>query len=657
MSSNDNLPDYTTVTPADVTEITDAAIEQSDRLVAAVVGSRDDRTYANTMQPLDDLTVIMNDADGRGVFMARVHPDAEVRKLAVAAEEAMAKWGNDLVMRPDLAAAIKGYAESEDAANLDGLQARNVEFWLRDLRRAGHDLEEADRNELRKLRQRLIEVQVAYRSNLDEWDDGIDMTLEDLAGLAESYIERLAPGSEPGTYRVSMAYPDYIPFVEEAERRDLRQRLQFKFWNRAAEANMPLIEEGIELRRQIALLLGYNTWTEYSMEVKMADLSSVDALYESIVPGLTVRGNGELATLQDLAAHDIGEAAIQAWDWAYYHTEQRKRDYGIDQNEVADYFPLDGVIDGMFEITGHVFGLEYRRTKNAMAWHEDVGLYEIYNAGGDEPIAYFYFDLFPREGKYGHAACFDIMGRVRRRDGSVRPPVAAVVANFTKPGQDSPSLLKHDEALTLFHEFGHVLHFCLTEVDHPRFAGYDTEWDFVEAPSQIMENWMWEPEVLGRLARHHETGERIPDDLVKRMVHARDQNEGLTTLRQVYLGKFDLALHAGTEDLDVDQTYREAFAYSLLPFHEGTHFAASFGHLMGGYDAGYYGYQWARVYGDDMFSVFAEEGVLSPEVGRRYREEVLARGYSRDAIDHLRAFLGREPSADAYLEHLGLLRS
>ncbi len=656
MSANDLLPDYTTVTPADVTEITDAAIEQSDRLVAAVVDGRDDRSYANTMQPLDDLTVIMNDADGRGVFMARVHPNAEVRKAAVAAEEAMAKWGNDLVMRPDLAAAIEGYAESVDAANLEGLQARNLEFWLRDLRRAGHELDGADRDELRKMRQRLIEVQVAYRSNLDEWDDGIDMRLEDLAGLPESYVERLAPGSEPDTYRVSMAYPDYIPFVEEAERRDLRQRLQFKFWNRAAEANMPLLEEGIELRRQIALLLGYDTWTDYSMEVKMADPSSVDDLYDSIVPGLTVRGNGELAILQDLAADDVGKAPIQAWDWVYYHTEQRKRDYGIDQNEVADYFPLDGVIDGMFEITGEVFGIEYRKMENAMAWHEDVGLYEIYNAGGDEPIAYFYFDLFPRDGKYGHAACFDVMGRVRRQDGSVRPPVAAVVANFTKPGPDSPSLLKHDEALTLFHEFGHVLHFCLTEVDHPRFAGYDTEWDFVEAPSQIMENWMWEPEVLGRMARHYETGERIPDDLVKRMVDARDQNEGLTTLRQVYLGKFDLALHAGTEDVDIDQTNREAFAYSLLPFHEGTHFAASFGHLMGGYDAGYYGYQWARVYGDDMFSVFAKEGILSSEVGRRYRDEVLARGYSRDAIDHLRAFLGREPSADAYLEHLGLLR-
>ncbi|GMQ85120.1 MAG: oligopeptidase A [Acidimicrobiia bacterium] len=654
MASDDLLTDYTAITAGDVTGITDTAIQQSDSLVAGVIGVANDRTYANTMQPLDDLTIIMNEADGRGVFMARVHPEIEVRKAAVASEEVMAKWGNDLVMRSDLAAAIKEYADTENAASLSGLEERNLDFWLRDLRRAGHDLEEADRDKLHTLRQRLIEVQVAYRSNLDEWDDGIDMTRDDLAGLRESYIERLAPGSEAGTYRVSMAYPDYIPFVEEAERRDLRQRLQFKFWNRAEEANMPLIEQGIELRRQIALLLGYNTWTEYSMEVKMADPASVDDLYDSIVPGLTVRGTGELATLQDLATDDIGGAPIQPWDWAYYHTEQRKRDYGIDQNEVADYFPLDGVIEGMFDITGEVFGLEYRRREDARAWHEDVELYEIYDPGGDEPIASFYFDLFPRDGKYGHAACFDIMGRARRRDGSVRTPVAAVVANFTKPGPDSPSLLKHDEALTLFHEFGHVLHFCLTEVDHPRFAGYDTEWDFVEAPSQIMENWMWEPEVLGRVARHYQTGEQIPDDLVKRMVDARNQNEGLTTLRQVYLGKFDLALHAGTENPDINQIYREAFAYSLLPFHEGTHFASSFGHLMGGYDAGYYGYQWAKVYGDDMFSVFAKEGILSPEVGKRYRQEVLAMGYSRDAIEHLRAFLGREPSADAYLEHLGL---
>ncbi len=233
---------------------------------------------------------------------------------------------------------------------------------------------------------------------------------------------------------------------------------------------------------------------------------------------------------------------------------------------------------------------------------------------------------------------------MREADGRYRAPVAAIVANFTKPGPDSPSLLKHGEALTLFHEFGHVLHFCLTTIDHPRFAGYDTEWDFVEAPSQIMEHWMWQPEVLQRFARHYETGEVIPTDLVERLVAGRDQNIGLTTLRQIFLGEFDLAIHTGAEDIDLEQATRDAFALTLIPYHEGTSFAASFGHLMGGYDAGYYGYQWAKVYGDDMFSVFADEGVLSPAVGARYRDEVSRAGYSRDAIEHLRAFLGRDPS-------------
>ena len=649
------LSDYTAITADDVTEITTVAIERANALVAGLVDTGHPRTYESTMRPLDDLEVVIGDANGRGSFMARVHPDDGVRHAAVAAEERMAKWGNELVMRTDLANAVKAYAATEDAADLTGLQARNLSFWLRDLRRAGHDLDDADRDRLRDLRQRLIEAQVAYRSNLDEWDDAIEMTREDLEGLPESYIERLSPGGTEGTHRVSMAYPDYTPFLEEGVRRDLREALQHKFWNRATGANMPLIEEAAELRRRIALLLGYENWAAYAMEVKMADPESVDELYRSIVPGLTARGTSELTALQTLAAEEIEGHPIQPWDWTYYHTSQRKLDYGIDQNEVAEYFPLDTAIAGMFEITGEVFGLEYRRREDAQAWHEDVVLYEIYNAGSVDPIAYFYFDLFPRDGKYGHAACFDIMGRVVSDDGTVRAPVAAVVTNFTKPGPDSPSLLKHGEALTLFHEFGHVLHFCLTTVDLPRFAGYDTEWDFVEAPSQIMENWMWEPEVLGRFARHYETGEPIPDDLVKQLVATRDQNEGLINLRQVFLGKFDLALHEGNENLDVEQANRDAYAYTLLPFHEGTHFAASFGHLMGGYDAGYYGYQWAKVYGDDMFSVFAEEGILSPEVGKRYRDEILAMGYSRDAMDHLRAFLGREPSPDAYLRKLGLI--
>ena len=647
------LHDYTTVTAESVSQVTEDAITASEALIDGVVELDGPRTYANTMAPLDAVGVLVSDASGNGSFMARVHPDADVRSAGVAAGERSSKWAADLVMRSDLASAVRDYAATVAAASLDGLEARNVDFWLRDLKRAGHDLSEDDRARLRELRQRLIEVQVAFNSNLDEWDDAIEMTREDLAGLPDAYIERLVPGEAEGTYRVSMAYPDYIPFIEEAKDRDLRRQMQFKFWNRAAEENIPLLAEAVAIRNEIATLLGYPTWAEYAMEVKMAHPEAVEDLYASIVPGLTSRASQELQTLRELASDDLDGGPILSWDWMYYHTQQRKQDFGIDQNEVAEYFSLDTVIGGMFDITGDVFGLEYREITETEAWHEDVKLFEIRNRGSEEPIAYFYADLFPRDGKFGHAACFSITGGMREEDG-YRAPVAAIVANFTKPGPDSPSLLKHDEALTLFHEFGHVLHFCLTTVDHPRFAGYDTEWDFVEAPSQIMEHWMWQPEVLQRFARHHETGEVIPTDLVERLVAGRDQTIGLTTLRQVFLGKFDLAIHTGDDDVDLEQATRDAFALTLIPYHEGTHFAASFGHLMGGYDAGYYGYQWAKVFGDVMFSVFADEGSLSPEVGARYRDEVLARGYSRDAIEHLRAFLGREPSSDAYLRNLGL---
>lgn len=649
------LHDYTSVTADSVADITEAAIAGAESLLDEVLQVEGDRTYTNTMAPLDGIGVLMSDASGEGSFMAKVHPDAGVRAAGVAGGERASKWAADLMMRPDLAAAVREYAATEDAAALKDLQARNLAFWLRDLRRAGHDLAEPDQIRLRELRQRLIELQVAFNSNLNEWDDAIMMTREDLAGLPDAYIERLEPGDAEGTFRVSMEYPDYIPFIEEASNRDLRRQMQFKFWNRAAEANTPLLQEAVAVRNEMAFLLGYDTWAAYAMEVKMADPAGVDAFYESIVPGLTTRATRELEVLQSLADSDLDGDSIRSWDWMFYHTQQRRQDFGIDQNEVAEYFPLETVVDGMFAITGKVFGLEYREVSESRAWHDDVKLYEIHNRGEDQPIAYFYADLFPREGKFGHAACFSIVGGMRNADGSYRPPVSAVVANFTKPGPGSPSLLKHDEALTLFHEFGHVLHFSLTTVDHPRFAGYETEWDFVEAPSQIMEHWMWQPEVLQRFARHHETNETIPTDLVERLVAARDQNIGLSTLRQVFLGTFDLAIHTGPSDIDIDEATRDAFAVTLIPYHEGTHFAASFGHLMSGYDAGYYGYQWAKVYGDDMFSVFADEGVLSPDVGARYRNEVLARGYSRDAIEHLRAFLGREPSTAAYLENLGLL--
>jgi thimet oligopeptidase len=647
--------DFTTVTPESIVTSTEKAIQEAELTIDAIIAIEGPRTYDNTMRRLDLAILGINDAYGTGPFMARVHPAEDVRHAGVELEERIAKWGSDLVFRTDLYEAVSEYAATDEARDLPADRRRLVEHWLRDFARAGHLLDEAERTELQRLKDRLIEIEVGYASNLDAWEDHLEVPARALDSLPEEYVAGLAEGSDPETRRVTMAYPDVMPFMQQVPDRELRRQLQHKFWNRATEANLPLLQEAVGLRSQIAELLGHSTWAHHAMEVKMADgPGAVSEFYESLAHGLDGLADSEIQGLEQALSADHPDASIAAWDTAYYTNEIRKAEYGVDPNEVAAYFPLERVVDGMFEVTGEVFGLEYREIEDTKAWHEDVRLYSIHNTGEEEPIAYFYADLHPRPGKYGHAAAFSIEYGYRRDDGSYRPPISAIVANFTKPTDSSPSLLKHSEALTLWHEFGHILHFCLSTVDIARFSGYDTEWDFVEAPSQIMENWMWEPEVLQRFARHHETGAPIPDDLVERLVAARDLHQGLGTLRQIYLGKVDMGLHAATGNTDVEKVTREAYEVTKLPFHEGTAFAASFGHLMGGYDAGYYGYLWAMVYGDDMFSEFAKHGILNPEVGRRYRTEILERGGERDAIDHVRAFLGREPSSEAFLTKLGI---
>ena len=641
--------DLSSATAASVRKATAEAITRADTLVDSSIGAIG-TSFMDRIAPLDAAVGTIQDANGYGPLLANFHPDKDVRDAGNEAEQTLSTWVSDLLARRDVYDAVMAV----DAEGIEGLDARSLSEWVRDLRRAGHDLSSEDRTRVQVLRTRLIALQVEFARNIAEYKDHLDIPLVDIADLPQTYLDSLQPGDEDGTVRVTLDYPAYVPFMEQAPLRHQRRELQFKYFNRAVDVNRVLLEEAIEIRFEIATLLGYADWAEFAMEVKMADPISVEDLYASVIPGLSRLAASEKAELESLLREDHPGAGLQPWDRPYYHTLQQKRDFGIDQNEVAKYFALDRVVAGMLEVTGEVLGVEYVELPDHPTWHDDVITYRIDDATTHEPLAVFHLDLHPREGKFTHAACWNVVNRRRDPDGALTLPVAAVAANFTKPAGDTPSLLKHDEAVTLWHEFGHVLHTCLTEVDVQRFAGFDTEWDFVEAPSQIMENWMWNTDVLRRFAVHHETGAPIPDALVEGLVAARDQNIGLLTLRQVSLGRFDLAIHTAGPRPDLDHLQRTSNDYTLLPLHEGTFFAASFGHLMGGYDAGYYGYLWSMVYGDDMFSVFERDGVLSPEVGHRYRREVLATGSSRDAWDHLRAFLGREPNAEAFLKKLGL---
>jgi thimet oligopeptidase len=653
------LHNYTNTTVESVRTAVSDALAKADALLAQVVASVDAPSFEATMRPLDLAGAAALAGYAHGAFMAYVHTDADVRDAGQAAEEAVQKWNVGLPFREDLYRAVHAFADTPEAAALEGEQKRLLEFWLRDFRRAGHELAPEDKAELERLRHRLVELEVAFARNINDDQEGIEVNREGLAGLSDDYIERLSPGTEPGTYKVSIKGPERVPFLAQARDRDLRERLFRRNWMSAVATNRPILEEALELRRRIAQLFGLPTWAHYALEIKMAGTPErVEAFYEEIVPPLRAAAEREVARLQERAVKDGVIGPIQAWDWTYYDDIQSREEHGVDQNLVSAYLPLEPVIDGMFALTAEVFGLEYRRVPDAKAWHPDVTLYEIRDRANGELIAYFYADLFPREGKFYHAAAFPLELGHRRADGSYATPVSAIVANLTPPGPNKPSLLRHgphSEIETLFHEFGHILHESLTRAESTRFSGAETERDFVEAPSQIMEHWVWEPEVLARFARHYETGEPLPADLAKRMQDSQYLNVGMRGAWQVSYGAEDMTLHATEGPIDIDAAMRDAFAVTSLPYPEGTFAVASFGHLMGGYDAGYYGYLWAEVIGDDLWGRFVDEGITSPEVGMAYRRTILEPNGARSGDDMVADFLGRPAAVENYLRMRDLL--
>jgi thimet oligopeptidase len=646
---------YSAVTTDKVEQGIDAAIAEAQGILDEMVAPRDERTFENTMLPLDRIADMLSKANARHAFMGYVHPEKAVRSAAKTAEEKLETFGVEMVFRDDLNAAVTAYAATDEAAALDGERARFVDFTLRDLRHAGHELTPEARARVKERTQRLVELGVRFQENIDEWEDHILVTPDELDGLPPSFAESLETDEETGKLKVTLAYPHLIPFVENAKRRDLREVLSYKFNTQAVEANRKILEEARDLRHQIAEEFGVPSWAHHRLEERMAkDPERVAGFYEDLLPPLTKQGQSDMSVMGDLLAEDVGESQIQAWDWRFYDTQQRRTDYGVDPFEVASYFPLDAVLAGMFDLVQETFGLEFREIADPDVWHPDVRLFAIHDAESGEELAHFYLDLFPREGKYGHAAEFPLIMSRRMEDGSYQNPVCAMVANFTKPTASAPSLLQHSEVETLFHEFGHVLHQNLGRTELARFAGTSVERDFVEAPSQIMQHWVWRADVVRRFARHHETGEPIPDDLVEQLVAARQLNVAVHQLRQLQYGWWDQTMHGTDVSLDFDTILREGARLGLMPFHEGTFALASFGHLMGGYDAAYYGYMWSEVFGDDMFSRFEDEGVTNPAVGMAYRREVLERGGSVDADDMLAAFLGREPDNAAFLRKLGI---
>lgn len=642
------------LTPESVDAGITSALADAEGVLDELVAPKETRTFENTLRPLDRIGDILGHANLSFCFPGYVHPDKGVRTASKKAEERREKWASEMAFRDDLYAAVKEYAATDEAATLEGEHTRLLEFTLRNLRKAGHELDPDTRKFVKERTLRLKELEVQFQQNIDEWDDGILVTRDDLVGLPDGWIDSLGTDEETGMLKVSLDYPELIPFLENSPRRDLREQLRFKYNTAAVEQNKPILEEAVGIRQEIAEAFGKPTWSDHRLEDRMAGgPKRVKEFYADLEPRLTERGKTEVDEISKLLEADTGDTVVQGWDFSYYDTQQRKTDYGVDNFEVAKYLPLNQVLEGMFELTSEMFGIIYRELDDFDSWHDDVRMFAIDDASTGEELSRFYLDLFPREGKYGHAAEFPLIPSRLLEDGTYQNPLCAMVCNFTKPTANAPSLLQHSEVETFFHEFGHVLHQNLGRTELGTFSGTNTERDFVEAPSQIMENWTWDATVLRRFARHYETGEPIPDELVDQLVAARDLNKGRFYLGQMTLGWWDQEIHNGA-DRDLQAIHDIGAEIGLLPLHAGTFALASFGHLMGGYDSAYYGYMWSDVFGTDMYSKFEEMGNTNPEVGMLYRKEVLERGGTLDADDILVNFLGREPSNEAFLRKLGI---
>lgn len=604
-------------------------------------------TWDATLGRLDRAKLAIRNAGDFPGLMAVAHPDAAVRDTAKLCEPKIDAFETGMWLDPKLARVVKRYAAKKEP--LSGPRAHFLDRVLKELRRNGLELDEKGQARLRQINEELTKLGQDFDTNLAESHLEIQVTPAQLEGLPKEWLAS-HPADANGKVHVSTDYPDYFPVLTYAKDRKVALDLYKQFENRAADKNVAVLEKILKLRWEKAKLLGYGTWADYVLELRMAkDAKTVAAFLESLKKHLTKKGQAELAEFKAQRAKLGGKATdpIPPSDRLYLEDQVRKAKYGLDSKEVSKYFEVRRVKDGLLAITSRLFGVQFRKAENAPTWHADVEAMEVVDGKG-AVIGRFYFDLYPRDGKYKHAAVFSIRDTVKMPDGSRLMPIAAIECNFPKPGGAAPALMSHQDAVTFFHEFGHVMHHLLSESELSTFAGTSVARDFVESPSQMLEEWAWAKETLDLFARHHDTNAPLPKELHAAMLRSRSFGRALATQRQLFLAALDQAYHTREPGFDTTKVLAEVNdAYTPFKYVEGTHFQASFGHLIG-YDAGYYGYQWALSIAQDLFTRFKKEGLLNPKTAADYRAAVLAPGGTDDEANLVAKFLGRPPSDAAY---------
>ncbi len=664
------LPPFSLIKPEQVEPAMEALIKENLDAIELVLDSGA-QTWESLIEPLDLLDDKLNKAWSPVSHMNSVVNTPQLRDAYNHCLPMLSEYGSKIGQNKRLYEAYLNLSKSDAFQNFNKAQKKVIENALRDFKLAGVALNDKDRESFTQLKQELSKKQSQFSDHVMDATDHWFILIEDetrLEGLPESTIKAAkekAESEKQKGFRFGLDYPSYQAVMTYAQDEKLRQAMHEAFATRASDQgpdagqfdNSSLLDEIVKLRNKVSKLLGFEHYAEYSLATKMAqNPEEVLSFLEGLAKKAKKYAEQDYQALKDYAKESYGLKTLEAWDIALYSEKLRKEKFDVSQEELRPYFPHTKVMQGMFQVIAKLYGMKVTSRKDVDTWHKNVEFYEVHDAQG-QLRGQFYFDLFARPQKRGGAWMDEC--RVRSKtEHSTQHPVAYLTCNFTPPVGDKPSLLTHDEVVTLFHEFGHGLHHVLTQIDYPPISGINgVPWDAVELPSQFMENWCWEEEALALISGHHETGEPLPQALLSKMKKAKNFQAGLFIIRQLEFGLFDFKLHmSDPEDIPLEKILTDVrTAFSVIPVPQYNRFQHSFSHVFaGGYAAGYYSYLWAELLSCDAFSRFEEEGIFNPTTGQSFLNEVLEKGGSDDPSALFAAFRGRKPTIDALLKSHGL---
>ncbi len=665
------LPRFTEVRPEHVAHAVDQLLAENRALSARLLTDTSAPTWDNFIQPFEDANERLSRAWGQVSHLNAVMNSAELREVYNANLPKVTQYYAEIGQNLALFQKMKAIRNSAEFAALSAARQKVIENELRDFRLGGAELPEEQKARFLAIQEELSGLCARFSDNILDATNAYTWLVEDEAELSGIPADERQVAAEAAQaagktgWLFTLKAPSYGPLMQYADNRALRERMYMAYNTRASELgkpeldNTPLMVQILKLRAEEARMLGFANYAELSLATKMASTpQQVQDFLHELAQRARPYAERDLAELREFARAQLGLAELQAWDVSYVSEHLRQQRYAFSEQEVKQYFPEDTVLPGMFKLVETLYGLTVRAAQ-APVWHETVRFFDILDTDGKR-VGQFYLDMYARSSKRGGAWMDDAITR-RRTSSGIQTPVAYLNCNFAAPVGGKPALFTHDEVITLFHEFGHGLHHLLTQVEDLGVSGINgVEWDAVELPSQFMENFCWEWGVLEDMTRHADTGEKLPRALFDKMLAAKNFQSGLQTLRQIEFSLFDMRLHGnydpqGTQTiLQLLDEVRKEVAVLIPPAFN--RFPNSFSHIFaGGYAAGYYSYKWAEVLSADAYSLFEENGVLNLATGIRFRDEILAVGGSRSAMQSFAAFRGREPTIDALLRHSGLL--